>query len=374
MEFVEFAHILWEATKPTNVLTDNKSVTSFSQTKAIPPALLNACDYVLHFNFKIAHIAGSVNTLAIFLSRLEVKVTEKIRLKIWKDIQTTPSEVTTSSPDVADEEQFFFTQANKNDESEEQTPERKEQSRQNAKQWVAEEEPSSLKRSVKEFKKIQGNTTSCSMNGIKANARIRVKQDVDLVMKNIKLIILGQPHDEVILVTDSWYQIYKTNENRIILKDGLLFRKNFGETGVVKYKKILIPKQLVNKILSSLHGEFGRHPEIAKTKIAYREKYCFPKKAQLIREWVMSCEQGIRESRIDHSLAGCPLRNPNEHLTAPEDAMQIDMLPELPPFCDYEDIVTEKDVFSRYLFAYPTAIQDAKTIAEVLINIMSKHA
>ena len=101
--FLEFAHILWEATKPTIVLTDNKSVARFFQTKAIPPALWNACDYVLQFNFKIAHIAGSVNTAADFLSRLELKVTEKIRLKIREDIHTTPIEVNTSSSDVADE-------------------------------------------------------------------------------------------------------------------------------------------------------------------------------------------------------------------------------------------------------------------------------
>ena len=36
-------------------------------------------------------------------------------------------EVTTSSSDVADEDQSFFTQADNNDESEEQTFERKEQ-------------------------------------------------------------------------------------------------------------------------------------------------------------------------------------------------------------------------------------------------------
>ena len=58
MAFLEFAHILWEATKPTIVLTGKKSVTRFFQTKAIPPTLWNACDYVLQFNFKIAHIAG----------------------------------------------------------------------------------------------------------------------------------------------------------------------------------------------------------------------------------------------------------------------------------------------------------------------------
>ena len=96
--------------------------------------------------------------------------------------------------------------------------------------------------------------------------------------------------------------------------------------------------------------------------------------AQLIREWVMSCEQCIRESRIDPSLNRLPLQNPNEHITAPEDAMQIDLVPDLPPSGGYENIVTAMDGFSRYLFAYPRSNQDAKTIAKVLINIMTKHA
>ena len=286
MAFLEFAHILCEATQPKIVLTDNKSVTRFFQTKAIPPALWNACHYVLQFNFKIAHFAGSVNTAADFLSRLELKVTEKIRLKIREDIHTTPIEVTTSSSDVADEEEIF-THADDGKESEEQTLERKEQLRQNAKQWAANEESPALKTSVKEFTKIDGNTTSYSMNGIKANARIRVEQDVDLVSKNMKLKILGQPYDEVLIITDSRYKSYKANEDRITLKDGLLFRKYFGETDGVKYYQILMPKQLVKEVLRSLHGEFGKHPGIFKTIIAYREKYYFPKMAQLIREWVM---------------------------------------------------------------------------------------
>ena len=88
----------------------------------------------------------------------------------------------------------------------------------------------------------------------------------------------------------------------------------------------------------------------------------------------MSCEQCNRESRIDRSLTHPPLQNPNEHITAPEDAMQIDLVPELPPSGGYESIVTAMDVFSRYLFAYPTSTQDAKTIAEVLISIMTKKA
>ena len=88
----------------------------------------------------------------------------------------------------------------------------------------------------------------------------------------------------------------------------------------------------------------------------------------------MSCEQCSRESRIDRSLTRPPLQNLNEHITAPEDAMQIDLVPELPPSGGYENNVTAMDVFSRYVFAYPTSKEDPKKIAKVLINIMTKHA
>ena len=107
MAFLEFAEILWEAKKPKIVLTDNRSVKRFFYTKAIPSALLNACDYVLHYNVSLAHIAGTVNTAADFLPRLELKVTERIPLKTPEDIEKTPIEVATSSLDVADEEHFF---------------------------------------------------------------------------------------------------------------------------------------------------------------------------------------------------------------------------------------------------------------------------
>ena len=88
----------------------------------------------------------------------------------------------------------------------------------------------------------------------------------------------------------------------------------------------------------------------------------------------MPCEQCLRESRINLRLTRPPLQNPNEYITAPEDAMQIDLVPGLPPSGGYENIVTVIDVFYRYLFAYLTSNQDAKTVAQVLINIMTKHA
>ena len=229
-----------------------------------------------------------------------------------------------------------------------------------------------MKPSIKEFTKIDVNTTSYSINGSEASERIRVEQDADLVLKNLKLKIFGQPHDDVLLTTNRRFKHYKAKEDRIIPRDGLLFRKYYGETGSVKNYQILIPKQLVNEVLRNLHGEFGKHPGIT-TIIAYREKNYYPNMAQLIRDWVMSCEQCFRESRINRQLTRPPLQNPKENITAPEDAIQIDLVPGLPPSVGYENIVTAMDVFSRHLFAYPTSNQEAKTVAEVLIHIMTKH-
>ena len=190
----------------------------------------------------------------------------------------------------------------------------------------------------------------------------------------MRLKFLSQQHDEVLIMTESRCKNCKANEDRIILKDGLLFRKYFGKTGSVKYYQTFIPKQTVKEVLHSLLKDFGKHPGIAKTVIAYRKKFYFRKTAQLIKEWVMSCEQRIRESRIDRSFIRPPLQNLMEHITAPEDALQVDLVTELPPFGGYVNLLTAMDVFSRFLFAYPTSNQDAKTIVKVLINIMTKHA
>ena len=231
-----------------------------------------------------------------------------------------------------------------------------------------------MKTSIKEFKRIDGNTTSYSIDGIKAKARIRVEQDVDLSLKNLKLKKLGQPYNEVLLKTDKLFKHYKTNEDRINLKDGLLFQKYNGETGNIKNYQILIPKQLVDEVLRSLHGEFGQHPGITKTITAYWGKYYYPNMEKLIRQWVKSCEQCITKSRVYDRLTRPALQNPNEHITAPKVAMKVDLVPEMPPSGGYENIVRAMVVFSRYFFAYPTSSQNTKTLARVIINIMTKHA
>ena len=65
--------------------------------------------------------------------------------------------------------------------------ERKEQSGQNAKQWVANEETHFLKTGVKELTKIDGITTFYSLNGTKTNERKGWEQDVIMVLMHLNL-------------------------------------------------------------------------------------------------------------------------------------------------------------------------------------------
>ena len=53
----------------------------------------------------------------------------------------------------------------------------------------SESKPPVLKTSVNEFTKIDGNATLYSIDGIIANARIRIEQDVDHVLKNMNMKI-----------------------------------------------------------------------------------------------------------------------------------------------------------------------------------------
>ena len=95
----------------------------------IPPPLWNACDFVLQFNFTIAHIPGKMNTAADFLSRLEMDPSEKIILKIREDIPTTPIEVNIESTGIAQEETVFFDPTDQVKTTEKELSKRKEEAR-----------------------------------------------------------------------------------------------------------------------------------------------------------------------------------------------------------------------------------------------------
>ena len=150
---------------------------------------------------------------------------------------TRPIQVNLQSTGVADEEQLFFL-PEETIETEEEILLQKEQARQNAR----DEEMTKIKLSIKETTPIPINKASYTFRAIKEDARIRVEQDSDLIFKAIKRNLISEEHDKHLLQTDSKAKRLLVHENRLIVKDGILTRKYYGECGQVTLHQILIPQ------------------------------------------------------------------------------------------------------------------------------------
>ena len=138
-------------------------------------------------------------------------------------------------------------------------------------------------------------------------------------------------------------------------------RKNYGEDGTVTHHQILIPKHIIPELLSTLHG---KHSGITKMIQECRTKNYYPGLARIIRPWVTNCPDCLTNASIQDKYA-CTL--------GPEICLEIDILPNLPSSIDYKHILTMMDVFSRYLFPYPTQDVTAKTVARCIVDVMTRH-
>ena len=177
--FKEFAHIFWEAPKPVIILTENKAVTRFFQTKIIPPALWNACDNVIQFSFVVAHIPGAQNTAADYLSRLEADPKDELVMKLREDVQTVSIEINVQSAGVSQEEQIFYT--NDNDETEELYWARKEAIRKNP----AIDEPT-----------VTIQTLSTNVTKQQHDIQVRLRKTIQIIIDHSKDTVLQQLHED----------------------------------------------------------------------------------------------------------------------------------------------------------------------------------
>ena len=210
---MEYSHILWGSTKPIIVLTDNKSVPRFFQTKMIPPSFWNACDFVLQFHFKIAHVPGRMNTAADFLFQLDISPKEKVLLQIREDIQTTPIQVNIQSSDIHEEDQVYFLPED-DSETEEDSWGRKQRAR---KKIYSPQEHQTDSPAATNKLNPQTENLPLVCNSIQDPEQKRMRQlhnetnfprslrphqDQDPVLRNLKLKILKDPYDTQLLNDD----------------------------------------------------------------------------------------------------------------------------------------------------------------------------
>ena len=197
----------------------------------IAPALWNACDYVLQYNFVIAHVAGTMNTAAAFLSRTEVDPTEKLEMTIRNDIHTEAIEVNIQSFCIVKEEQIYVLLDDELDEN--QIWEEKQNNRNQA-QTETHNDPENAVSELQQFHKPASGLISCSSGYFKDNARISLEQNNDIVLRNFRAKTVGNSFIENELASDNRYQHYLQNITRIEIKQEVLTRKYYTDTGTTK--------------------------------------------------------------------------------------------------------------------------------------------
>ena len=158
-----------------------------------------------------------------------------------------------------------------------------------------------------------------------------IEQDSDPTLLNSKRETLGLPFDEQILLNDAVYMHYSGNKKRIIIKDDILYRQYYNDIGEISHLQVLLPGQLLKVLIQSLHGTAGKHRGISKMMQEIRQKYYFPSIATYVRNWVRDCEICIQDKRINNTRITPELIHIPEWDLGPEDLMQINLLPELPP-------------------------------------------
>ena len=347
--FTEFGHTFWGTPQPVIILTDNKSVTRFFQTKIIPPPLWNACDFVIQINFIIAHIPGKNNTAADYLSRMEMDPTEKLVLKIREDVETRPIEVNVQSGGVSEEEQVFFTE--EDNETEQQIWERKQQSKKGL----------MVPETVIQIDAISKNTVeeiNIFTQKLRRTSQILLEQSRDPYLLQLKAKLQKEEYSEEILQQDNRYKYYLNNIDRRVLKDEIVTRQYYDETGQVKYHQMLLPKHLLKELLQAIHGTAHRHPGNSKMLQDIRQKYYYPGIAKHVKKWVEGCEICAKDKRVPNTVITLELLNLPEWDLGPEDAMQIDLLP-------------NSDDGNRCIFKIEAT---AANMAKVIIDIMTKHS
>ncbi|XP_076848812.1 uncharacterized protein LOC143496528 [Brachyhypopomus gauderio] len=152
--------------------------------------------------------------------------------------------------------------------------------------------------------------------------------------------------------------------DRIVLRNGLLYRKILKPDGGEEVLQFLLPECLQEEVLLQLHDHHG-HQGVERTTLLIRERCYWPGMANDIKRWCQQCER-CTLAKPPHKQ----LRAPMGHLLAsrPNEVVAIDFTFLEPARDGTEQVLVITDVFSKFTQVIPTRDQRAPTVARVLVQ------
>ena len=394
--FDEFAHILWGVKKPTIVMTDNKALTRFFQSKRIPPKLWNYCDQALQFDFVLAHVPGVKNPAADYLSRIDIHPKDRIHLKLHDEIPVFKVEIDLASktPKQDDEEDDYIPDAT-NVPDATTSPNPTMQSLLAMFPQRCHEDDEQYRRRIDDIKtQVQPFVTPsdpalfftrfCQRNQVHAvnqvcpsgtSEIVKAQGENSDVQRVIRILTVQETPPNQVNFTSTFFQKLFKNRKRLEVVNNALYRQFFDNVGNLAYRQIVVPPETTEAIIRTMHGDpMQGHPGASKMLAELRKRYYIPNLAEKVQNFVNNCQDCIKAKPVKPNTVKPPLEPIYDPCNGPEDVLEIDLVGELPRSNGYSHILTACDYFSRYLFAIPIRKPDTKSVVEALLDIFTKHA
>ena len=365
--FDQFTHILWGSTLPTIVLTDNKSLTRFFQSKTIPALLWRAVDQLMSFSFVLGHIPGVANVAADYLSRMHINPADKIQLKISERIPVIAVEVDIT-PKVPDNSLTSILSSFD----------------------IHEINPTVVQTQPLDF--VITHLTAFYRPEISSLSEPNPLDHYDFIGTSEPLdLIAEQQKDRNLVIVKSWLTTpnnpddtylntelkkYAKHLPRLTLShNGVLYRQFYDHAGKPMQLQLCVPQHLRRALLYRIHNsKFKGHLGIVKTAAEFRKHFYFPQFTEFLLDYIRNCStcQQIKVPR--RTLIAPPLESISAEQMFPGDTMMIDLVGKMKPSAGFKYILTGIDVFTKYLFSVALPRADAETVARALVSILMRHS
>ena len=379
-----FAHYIWGASQPIVVLTDNKSLTQFFQSKTIPPSLWNFLDRVLSFKIVIAHIPGRANYAADFLSRIEtdrsasltLKMNDKITIREFEiDTKADTPDVTLNAIDTIDE---IFTPKNQQTEFEEQLKLHGlyESYLERQASQPADEIKGFVRFHIHQINALQFTNPADTLNDILQKTDPLDLKHEQMQDDEVRRVIEWKMNGSLVDVTYGTKVLkkYYKQLNRLIVKEGILYRLFYNDVGQVQYEQYCLPKHLWKEVLYRLHNSrTAGHNGINRIIQEFRQRFYFPGFTEQLLDLVKNCLTCLQLRKANEKHLRPSLQPLSSLQSYPGDMLQIDLVGTFNSPV-YKYVLSGIDVFSKFLFAVPLTNASADTVARELVKIFFNHS
>ena len=124
----------------------------------------------------------------------------------------------------------------------------------------------------KHFHKPKAGTVNHRKRYFRDIAIIPLEQNIDPVLRNLRVKTEGELLDEAAFTEDNQYQHLQNIPNLEIRQD-ILARKYYNDIGQLSHCQFLLPKQLLDEFLHALNGQNANLPGITKMIHEARQKH-----------------------------------------------------------------------------------------------------